>query len=375
MTIEVARKLIEALDRNIKEHELGNPFFTDPSYNVFSLSKENFEPIRQIKSERKIAFIDGGNQEVIGAANFSIQFNRLYFNIFKGQKRFHQSKLINRIEFFSATHSSFRNNEIYYDTSIFPLKEEHRELLPDEADVSFNSWDRTVTIGTMRADISRVASIARRFAEWQYATKVVEKELEKGDILVIDGSLQTAFTNENKYSKNLYEIAKARGVIVTGLSKTSGLFTNTGLSLLGAIQKLAEDANIEYGSWYFLVAEATSSDHEAMIFVVKLNSMAERIFRYEIHLEQFKRLAKSDIDEILSLLAVNSQDICFPGYPYGLVDADCFARVVSSEVVGYQALLFSEMARLGKWPKFARHIRAIDAHDVLNIIMGDQKWK
>ena len=28
-----------------------------------------------------MVFIDGGNQELIGAPNFSIQLNRIYFNI------------------------------------------------------------------------------------------------------------------------------------------------------------------------------------------------------------------------------------------------------------------------------------------------------
>jgi hypothetical protein len=370
MSAEMARKVIESLDKNIREYDLGAPFFSDPNYKAFPLEKKNFKPIGPVASDRKIAFVDGGNQEILGAPNFSVQINRVYFNIFKGQERIQKRSLPTRIEFFSATHSHFRNGEIFYDTSVFPLREEFKELLPHEADLSFNSFDRTVTIGTMRADISRVASIARRFAEWAYAAHVAESELEEGDVIVLDGTLQTAFTNEAVYSNSLYEVAKSKNVIVTGLSKTSGLFTNTGLSLLGAVSKLAEDSKMSHDLWYFPIAEATSTDHNAMILVIKLNPKAERVFRYEIYREQFSKLSENEINEILSQLTENSQDVSFPGYPYGLVDADRFARVASGEVESYQALLLSEISKLGKWRKFARHIRAFDAHEVLNMLMG-----
>ncbi|MEM2914851.1 MAG: hypothetical protein QXH91_05575, partial [Candidatus Bathyarchaeia archaeon] len=157
------------------------------------------------------------------APNFSVQINRVYCGIFRGQDRISLKSLPNRVEFFSHTHSVFRDNEIFYDTSLFPLEEEFIRLLPEEPDLSFSSSDRTVTVGTMRADISRVASIARKFTEWTYAYKIVERELEEEDMLVLDGSLQTTFKNESKYSNRLYELADSKGVIVTGLSKTSHL--------------------------------------------------------------------------------------------------------------------------------------------------------
>ncbi len=370
MSAEMARKVIESLDKNIREYDLGAPFFSDQNYRAFPLEKENFEPINLTASDRNIAFVDGGNQEVLGAPNFSVQINRVYFNIFKGRERIQKSLLPTRIEFFSTTHSSFRNNEVFYDTSIFPLREEFRKLLPNETHLSFNSFDRTITIGTMRADISRVASIARRFAEWAYATHVVERELEEGDVIVLDGTLQTAFTNEAIYSNKLYETSKSKNVIVTGLSKTSGLFTNTGMSLLGAVSKLAEDSKVPHPLWYLPIAEVTSTDHNAVILVIKLNSKSEHIFRYEIYREQFVKLNDNELNEILSQLAENSQDVSFPGYPYGLVDADRFARVATGEVENYKVLLLSEISKRGKWNKFARHIRAFDAHTILNMLIG-----
>ncbi len=371
MITEAIKEVVEKLDSEIREHDLGDPFFSRKEYQTSPLNKDNFISIKEADDEINISYIDGGNKEILGAPNFSIQVNRVYFNIFKGQKRVRAKKLPSRIEFFSATFSSFRKGEIYYDTSIFPVRKEFGKFLPDGVDLSFSSLDRNVAVGNFMADIQRVSSIARRFAEWEYAKHVVASELKKGDVIVIDGTLQTAFTNESKYSEGAYKAAKDNGVIFTGLSKTSHLFTDTGLSLIGAIHKLAVDSKIPHNKWCYPVAEIATQDHEATIFVAKLHPNAERIFRYEINKGQSDEIGKAGINNIMSNLAVNSRDISFPGYPYGLIDADLRARVREDEVEGYRVKILSEISKKkGRWVKFARHMMATDAHDLLNIIAG-----
>lgn len=369
MFSDVLDRVIENLDRYVGEADLGEPFFPGSGYKAYPFSVENFREIKTIGSERKMAFVDGGNQEVVGAPNFSVQINRVFFNVFKNKERVLKRKIPRRIEFFSVTFSRFRHDEIFYDTSIFPVSEEFESFLPEEKDLSFSSMDRSVMQGNLRADISIVSSISRRFAEWEFSKHIIENELEENDVIVTDGSLQTAFTNESKYSKAVYELAKNKGIIVTGLSKTCGLFTTTGLSLLGAARKFAKNSNITYPIWYYYsLAEAFSPVHEAVILLVKLNPMTERIFRFEIYRDQAKKLSIKEIDEIMSCLSQNSGDITFPGYPYGLIDADANARVRSDEMQRYKYALLSAMSKKGKWKKFARHIQAKDAHDKLNQI-------
>lgn len=369
MFSDVLDRVIENLDRYVGEADLGEPFFPGSGYKAYPFSVENFREIKTIGSERKMAFVDGGNQEVVGAPNFSVQINRVFFNVFKNKERVLKRKIPRRIEFFSVTFSRFRHDEIFYDTSIFPVSEEFESFLPEEKDLSFSSMDRSVMQGNLRADISIVSSISRRFAEWEFSKHIIENELEENDVIVTDGSLQTAFTNESKYSKAVYELAKNKGIIVTGLSKTCGLFTTTGLSLLGAARKFAKNSNIAYPIWYYYsLAEAFSPVHEAVILLVKLNPMTERIFRFEIYRDQAKKLSIKEIDEIMSCLSQNSGDITFPGYPYGLIDADANARVRSDEMQRYKYALLSAMSKKGKWKKFARHIQAKDAHDKLNQI-------
>jgi hypothetical protein len=371
MIQEVVSKLVTDLDKVFSDKDLGEPFLSSHSYRTFPFDKNNFKPIKQVKSDRKIAFVDGGNQELIRAPNFSIQLNRVYFNIFDGLKRINELDIPQRIEFFSFTIASFQEKEIFFNTSLFPVIEKFDQYLPDSTDLSFKSTDRRVMNGISRAHIDRVASISRKFAEWSFAQHIIENELDKGDILVLDGSLRTVFKNEAKYAEKAYESAKKRKVVFSGLSKTSTLFTTTGLSLLGAVRKLAVDNGYNSVWYYYPIAESINPEHDAEIFVVKLNERAKRVFRYEIQAVQVKELGDEKLGEVFSSLSLNSCDISFPGYPYGLIDADDRARVRHEEVEMYKMLLLTEISKRGVHLKFNRHMESTDAHDVLNMLKGD----
>jgi hypothetical protein len=221
--------------------------------------------------------------------------------------------------------------------------------------------------GNQRADIERVGSVARRFAEWRLAMRAIQ-ELSRGDILVMDGTLQSNFTHETNYVKELSSIAKETGVVLTGISKTSTMFTTKGLSLLGAVSDLAKRESIA-GTWYFLVAKSTSADHDVVIMIAKFNTVADRVFRFEIQRDQYEELGEGGMQEVMSLLCENSSDATFPGYPYGLIDADRFARVSFDEVGYYRGLLMSEISKRGKTSRFLSHMHSRDAHNILNLLV------
>jgi hypothetical protein len=368
MSEDVSRRIAEFLDLEVEESDLGQPFFGNRDYEMLPFPPASFVAIKDVEPGLRVAFVDGGNQEILGAPNFSVQINRVYFNIFRGRDRILPPSLPRRVEFYSVTMSDFRDGGIFYDTQVFPLKSEFERLVPNEL-LSFNSLDRTVTLGNQRADIRHVASVARRFAEWEFARHVVEDELERGDMIVHDGSLQTSLTNEHKYLARALEAAVKRGVVFAGISKTSTLFTTTGLSLLGAVQKLAEDYGVK-GPWCIPIAKVANVLHNAFIYVVKLHERAKYVFRYEIYGEQAREMSDEDFCGVASALVGNSKDIGFPGYPYGLIDADRFARVGGDEIDKYQALLMSEMSKRGGWRKISRHVCSGDAHGVLDMLKG-----
>jgi hypothetical protein len=366
MSVEAAKEIIQKLDSQIVETSLGNPHFADPDVISFPFSRESFLSINPVVDNgRKIAFIDGGNLEIIGAPNFSVQLNRVYASVWKNNSRQNMLK-IPKIEFYSAISSKMENEEIVYETIIVPTEPGHATLLPEPIDLSFSSFDRTITNGNQRADISRVASIARNFAEWKFAA-IVAESLREGDVLVMDGSLQTQFKNEWKYFRRLEEATQKNGVILTSLSKTSTLFTSTGLSLLGAISQFAKNEGI-MGEWYHPIFD--SPKHHIFGLVVKFKSFSDWVFRLDIQLDQFHKLDEEQLNEILSLFCSNASDPTFPGYPFGSIDSDLFSRVSLNEVEYHRAILFSQISGLNKLEKFRYHIRAGDAHDTLNMIVG-----
>lgn len=363
--------LVEELDQNIPNREFGQPYFSDPRYTPYPLATKNFKELTHNKIARKICFIDGGNLEIFGGANFSVQYNRLYFCIFdEYNKRVQPQTLPSKIEFISATYAKREPIELYYNTIIVPISYIPDNILPKVSDLEFNSFDRTLCLGIRRANISHVGSMTRRFCEWSFASAILKDELSAGDILVRDGSLQTAITNESIYSDHAYEMAEETEVILSGLSKTSNLFTSTGLSLLGAIAELANIHELQRKAWfYYPVAHNTQPDHKASIFIVKLHSESMYTFRYEIYRNQAEKMNKEEIMSVIDSLAYNSRDIAFPGYPYGLIEADKNARVAYQEIEGFRVLFFSEISKQKKWLKFANHIRTRDAHSILNEIL------
>ena len=119
--------------------------------------------------------------------------------------------------------------------------------------------------------------------------------------------------------------------------------------------------------YYYPVADPLTPEHQGAIFLVKLSDQSQRVFRFEIQARQAKELEQTDrLNEIFGELAINSSDLSFPGYPYGLVDADDNARVRFEELETYRVMLLSEISKLGSASKFVRHMEATDAHIALN---------
>ena len=358
--------VVQVLERNIMDVPSGQPAFADPRYSSFALNADYFYPLPKLRSERKIAFVDGGSAEIVGAPNFAVGLTRLYFCIFKGDKRIEAVKIPQRIDFYTVCYAVPRGNQITYKTELVPVKEEWRKYLPDVADLELDSLDRTIMLGLQRAPIGRVLEIARVFAEWRFSSFIVREELEEGDVVVRDGTLQTTVTNEGKYADEAYGAALQKKVYFAGLSKTSTLFTETGQPLFSAIHVLSESSRMKDDAWYYYpIATITQPDHKAEMLAVKLHKQSEYVFRFEILKDQVNKNNFGEVELIVSALATNSKDVCFPGYPYGLIDADRFARVSMTEKTVNEFQFRAAVSR-DVWKKISRFVKSSDAHEVLN---------
>jgi hypothetical protein len=360
-------RVVEALEKSIINVPSGKPSFNDKRYNAFDLSADFFSHLPKLTENRRIAFVDGGNAELICAPNFAVGFNRIYFGLFEGNKRFESSAIPQKIEFYVVCYATMDADKIIYKTELVPVKDEWSKFLPEPAHLNFNSFDRTIMLGSQRAPITRVLSVARVFAEWRFSGEIAKNVLHKGDVIVRDGTLQTSVTNERKYANEAYDSALENGVYFTALSKTSTLFTTTGLPLFSVIGSLADESSVKGNTWYYHpIAEITQPDHRATMFAVKLHPESEYVFRFETLKDQVSKASFPEIEQIISSLAENSKDIGFPGYPYGLIDADRFARVSATEQTVNEFQLRASIAQKEVWEKISRFIKTADAHDLLN---------
>lgn len=288
--------------------------------------------------------------------------------MYTGNERSETTELPFKIDFVTVATARRDVDEITYYVEFVPLDDSMRELLPDEDDLVFDSFDRTLMEGRRRASLTRVATAARVFAEWKLSSILSERILDSGDILVRDGSLQTQITGESEYANRAYEAALEQNVIFTGLAKTSTLFTDSGMPLFAAIAILANRNELGDRSWiYHPIVEINAPDHRAEMYGVKLHPRSRHVFRFEILKDQAEMLEEGSMS-VIGALAANASDLAFPGYPYGLIEADRISRVREEEIEPLEMQLLSSLSSLGAWPSLEAFLRVVDAHQIINEI-------
>lgn len=361
--------LIRSITENVVSLEPGNPTFRDVRYMPVSLDKKHVKKIKSTSSERKIAFVDGGNTCLFSSSCFSVHLIRVYVSLFQGKNRVSSSVVPQRVDCYCFAYSRMKDGEVYYEAVLYPLSDRFRDYFPSEA-FGFSSWDESLGSGVFRADINKVCSAVRRFAEWYFAGKVAGLELTEGDLLVRDGTLQTSVGGESTYAEYAYGQAQDNKVLFSGLAKTCTLFTDTGNSLSHVIHDLGDTVVSDDAWFYYPVVTIAHPDHQAELFFVKLHSESKYVFRFELFKENMKNMADESLNAVFADLQRNSVDIGFPGYPYGLVDADRFARVQTWEAEQHKAKLFSLLHEAGYLDDVRSFFSSVDAHDNLWNIGG-----
>ena len=88
-------------------------------------------------------------------------------------------------------------------------------------------------------------------------------------------------------------------------------------------------------------------------------SASRHAFRIEVYNRQNEK-----IPELAAELSENSKEITFPGYPYGLIMADRFARVSNNEADITRAKIRATADAGMK--KLLKQEKALDAHGILD---------
>jgi hypothetical protein len=342
---DLFNQIIDLVKNNISNIKDNHVQFSDPNYKPFNFDKKNFHLIENSTSDNKIAFIDGGSAEIIKSSNFSLNLIRVYYTIYQNNKRINAKKQ----DFYAFAYTKDIDEELFYNVEFI-----NNGIDLDKKDLLLSSLDETIKQGIVRASISNMSNVIRRFSELKTALNVIDL-LNKNDIIVLDGSLQCTFTNERKYMDKLYEKAQNKNIIICGLSKTTTLMTDKGSSIANALNKF----NID-GKWlYHPIADIKSNEHKAEMSFVKLHESSKYIFRFEVYKEQ-----KQNLTNVISLIANNCKDHIFIGYPYGLIEADKQARISNQEK---DMLLTLFSTKFGKdWEKIKQSLSNIDAHEILD---------
>ncbi|MBT4651620.1 DNA double-strand break repair nuclease NurA [Candidatus Woesearchaeota archaeon] len=307
--------MIEQISKEIKE--VLNSFSSEDKIifngRTIELNK-GFKGINDKEGEKTVAFVDGGQTEVISTGNFCLSFIRIFAQVFKGQEKLNSYKK----EFYLFTRAKWIEGELFYQSKIYG------DRAIDEKDLLISSNDITIKKGVERASVSKVANIARRFAELSLGSSI------EANFIVLDGTLEKSYRNEEKYLGKL-------SAGVCALAKSCSLFTVSGNNPMILLNKLCPP-----GCWSYFVDNKTS--------FVKLHPLAKHVFRFEGNLE------------VLPYLVENSRDAVFLGYPYGLMLADRFARVSNAEKSSLKAsfLLRAENKEIGKY------LSSSNAHDILD---------
>jgi hypothetical protein len=358
------KSLAKRIHKKFENWEIGKPFFKDPRYHEQLFDEKNFHHFTASSDSQRICFVDGGNLSIINSPSVVVHLTRVGFCIYEGKTKVKQAIVQPQNTFYTIATSFKKNNDLYFQDEIIPVGQTEIDMLPDQKDLVFYSYDQSLKQGERRASLYSIALAARAFAEWSLSRYLIENELSEDDILVRDGSLQTTITGESAYANMAYQAALNKGVKFTGLSKTSTLYTDSGMPLFSAISILGNRNNVRTPWFYYPIVDIKAPDHRARMYAVKLHTQSKHVFRFEVLKDQ----EENRDSEIIKVLAGNAKDIAFPGYPYGLIEVDRISRVRQEEIDPLTIQIFSEISNLGTWEELEAFLRSTDAHDVLDSI-------
>ena len=343
------------------------PYIEDEKEEAFQVAEKSLFKIPPCTDNRKLGFVDGGTANIVRSSDFSISFTRVAGALFENNTIIPLKNTPEVIEFFSATIiEPLEDGSLKYTTKLFPQEKHYEEFLPNT--IIPIPIDEARTRGGFLPNIESLGGTIMRFAEWSYGARFVENELSQGDIYVRDGSLQTGFKNEILLTRDLFSAAQDKNVYITGLSKSCRLLTSKGDSLITLINLLGSQKFPDQCWYYHPIYRITKADNQADVYFVKLHKLSSYPFRFDMYIEQSKTMDNNEREIIMGNLMENSNDLSFPGYPFGLIKVDQMARIGQAEIEPLKIQVLSEFDADHYNNYIKPRLRSVNAHDLLNIL-------
>ncbi len=184
-----------------------------------------------------------------------------------------------------------------------------------------------------------------------WAAMEMAAELDTGDLIVLDGTLQVRHASHDEVVENLLNLCNLRGVLIAAVTKRTALTWDGGHPIVPAAEGLARDLGIPE-PWYLCVstAEGLIDRRETYLwkqrgeqYVARLHPRAQRAFKVEIP----KYYGPDKVEQVFSALAAYADDGRVTGYPYPLLDAHLTTRIGRDAVDQVRHDIIRGMDRLG----------------------------
>lgn len=311
-------------------------FLSANRYGLYDLKKESWKPIAAVDGMPEIAFVDGGNACIVRTPAAELHNIRTAVVVVSGKK----ITAVKQKEGYVLARVQVAEGKLKCIAEIFDSNLDYNGNLEIEAYAAGNGQE---------TPLGKAAETVRKLSELAAARKAAGMLRGENKFVILDGALETFSSEEKKEMEALRAEAAVRNVKLGAVAKTCSLLTDKGESLIDEIAKIAQ------GTGCIQIAEGRSESHHALISVAKLNDSSSHLFRVE---------TADSLKEIVSALALQSNDLAFPGYPYGLVMADKFARVSEAETELLKAK--TRATATSETRQMLTAEKALDAHSILD---------
>lgn len=293
--------------------------------NHIEMRNGDFAAIPSTNDPAAAAYVDGGNDQIFHSPVFTASINRVYCSAFRGGARL-EPFTSPRIQFLTLMRNMPDRGGVRQKFTIF-VEGGRDDRVPGAESVE----------GAAKAagggKEHRLHSLARELSEWLTAAAAA-RVMRRGDIVVMDGSLAAWGRIEKYLMLDAFAVARERGVMMCGLSKTTRLIMDSGRPLANYTMERGPG-----GPWYVPLGNVwdgpADGEGKTGTFMVKLHPKSKYAYRLDMPSAQLAKIERDGTERIMSSLAANSSDRHIPGYPYGMVDADRFAQVRRDEAVRY----------------------------------------
>lgn len=301
-----------------------------------NLDQFSFERIPDISFDGKVAAVDGGSATVLKTRSFLIGIYRAGYVIFRKGKRAEEKFLPLRMEIISLQNKSEKYLSAYSELV---------GQVPNEV-----------------PEIDKILDRLRLFAEWGLVKELLQN-LEKGDMILVDGSLRASIVPPYELLLEVTQEALNKDIGLLGVTKTSTLYRGKKSPLIPMVVKTSEKFCPE-SKWFCRLSDVDlalkNPNWFGTIYVSKLKASSDYAFRVDVN-----RLDQTEPEKIFSWLSNLSSDPAFLGYPYPLAAAHNRARISGSEIEDIKYRLQTKALEKGissaDWDLLFR-----DFHEVLN---------